>query len=85
MSEAVITQKAQERLIALLPLSIPWIEAGAHLRIRLFHKATIARWQGSSHRQSDLAEGVYRKRAPAPGMSQSRTRDPSERGLRRAA
>jgi hypothetical protein len=67
MSEAVITQKAQERLITLFPLSIFWMEAGAHLCIRLFHKATITCWQGPSHRQSDLAEGIYRKRAPAPG------------------
>jgi hypothetical protein len=58
LSETVITQKAQERLIALFPLSIFWMEAGAHLRICLFHKTTIACWQGPSHRQSDLAKGV---------------------------
>ena len=72
MSEAVITQKAQERLIALFPLSISWIKAGAHLRIRFFHKATIACWHGLSHRQSDLAEMSIESVRPLRAMSQSR-------------
>jgi hypothetical protein len=53
-------------------LSIFWIEAGAHLRICLFHKATIACWHGPSHRQSDLAEMSIESVRQLRAMSQSR-------------